>query len=77
MISGFFISLVKVSRSLSHFGIFIANEEEGVSQLSLSHNLTKEKNWAIKRPDAHAQGAFMLCLYYYVKPYTYTMMHLY
>ena len=35
LISSFFRSLVKISRSLSQFGIFTANKEEGVSQLFL------------------------------------------
>ena len=43
LISSFFISLAKISRTLSHFGIFIANKEEGLSQLSLGI-LPKKEN---------------------------------
>ena len=57
--------LVKTSRPLSHFGIFIGNKEEGVSQIFL-RILLKKKIWAIKRLDVLAQGTVMLCLYYYV-----------
>ena len=65
LISSFFRSLAKINRSLNHFGIFIANKEEGVSQLSL-RILPMKKKGVIKRPDVHAQGTVMLCLYYYV-----------
>ena len=56
---------MKISRPLSHFGIFTANKEEGISQLSL-RIIPKKKNWATKPPDVHAQAIIMLCLYYYV-----------
>ena len=65
LISSFFRSLVKTSRPLSHFGIFIANKEEGISQIFL-RILPKKKNWSIKRSDVLPQDAVMLCLYYYV-----------
>ena len=63
--SSFLRSLVKISRSLSYFGIFIANKGESISQLFL-RILPKRKNWAIKWPDVLAQGTVMLCLHYYV-----------
>ena len=65
LISSFFISLVKIGWTLSHFGIFIANKEEGLSQLSLGI-LPKKENWTIKCPDVHAQDSVMLFLHYYV-----------
>ena len=65
LFSSFFKSLVKISRPLSHFGIFIANKEEGFSQLFLKI-LPKKKIWAIKRSDVLPQGTVMLCLYCYV-----------
>ena len=43
LLSSFFRRLVKISRPPGHFGIFIANKEEGVSQLSL-RILPKKKN---------------------------------
>ena len=42
MISSFFRNLVNISRSFSHFGIFIANKEEKIHQLTL-RILTKKK----------------------------------
>ena len=63
MISGFFISLVKVSRSLSHFGIFIANEEEGVSQLSLSLTILQKKK--IEQSNAQMRTPKALLCYVY------------
>ena len=60
-ISNFFRSLVKISRPLSHFEIFIASKEEGVSQLFL-RILPKKKIWAIKRSDMLAQGTVLLYL---------------
>ena len=65
LISSFSRSLVKIIRSLSYFGIFIENKEEGVSKLFL-RILPNKKTWAIKRPNVLAQGTVMLCLYYYV-----------
>ena len=62
--SSFLRSLVKIIRSLSHFGILNANREEDVYQLSLSilpKNTTKQSN-----SQMWAQGAIMLCLYYCV-----------
>ena len=35
LISSFFRILMKISQFFSHFGIFIANKEEGISQISL------------------------------------------
>ena len=64
IISVFFRSLVKISWSLSYFEIFMANKEEGVSQLFL-RIFPNKKNWAIERPDVLVQGTVMLCLYYF------------
>ena len=63
LISSFFRSLVKIRRSFSHFGIFIAKKDEEVSQLSL-RIIPKKKNWIIKHLDGHVQSTIMLCLYY-------------
>ena len=67
LISSFFRSLVKIGRPLSNFGIFIANKEEGVSQLFL-RILPNKKISVIKRSHVLAQGTVTLCLYYYVFP---------
>ena len=47
LLSSFFRRLAKISRPPSHFGIFIANKEEGVSQLSLR---IKEKKLSNQMP---------------------------
>ena len=59
LISSFFRSLAKISQPLSHFGIFIANKEEGVFQLFL-RILPNKKIWAIKRLDVLEKGTLML-----------------
>ena len=64
LISNFFRNFIKINQSLSHFGLFITNKEEGVPHCS--QILTKEKKLPIKLPDVHAQDTIMLCLYYYV-----------
>ena len=62
LISSFFRSLVKISRPLSHFGIFIL----------FLRILPKKKIWAItcqmcsQSSDVLAKGTVMICLYYYV-----------
>ena len=65
LISSFFRSLVKITWSLSHFVIFIANKKEGASQLFI-RILPKKKKWTIKHPDVQVRSTIMLCLYYYV-----------
>ena len=61
LIPNFFRSLM-INHSLSQFGTFIASKEEDVSHWS--QNLSRGKNWPIKRPDMHAQGVVMQCLCY-------------
>ena len=60
LISSFFRSLVKISRSLSYFGIFIANKEEGVSQLFLRILPKKKKLSNQKSRCAHTRHCFAM-----------------
>ena len=64
LISDFFRNFIKISQLLSHFGVFITNEEEGIPHCS--QNLTKEQNLTITPSGVHAQGTIMLCLYVFV-----------
>ena len=64
LISSFFTSLVKIRRSLSHFGIFIANKVEGVSQLSLIILPRKKIE----------QSNLQMCTYKALLCYAYTIM---
>ena len=66
LISSFFRSLAKINRSLNHFGIFIANKEEGVSQLSLRVLPMKKKE----------QSNAQMCTHKALLCYAYTTMFL-
>ena len=62
--SSFLRSLVKISRSLSYFGIFIANKEEGVSQLFLRILPKKKKLSNQKSRCAHTRHCFAMPVLY-------------
>ena len=61
LVSSIFRTLVKIGRSFSYFGIFIAYKKEGISQLSLRIS-PKKQNWAITRQDVHRKA--LLCYDY-------------
>ena len=66
LISNFFRNCIKISQFLSHFGVFITNNEEGV--LHCSQNLTKEEKIE--------QSNLQMCMHKVLLCYAYIIMFL-